>query len=415
MRGSTRPRGLAGLAAMAVLAAGCSVGGVIGEEAKPPVVTITPADGTGQVKPEDGVTVKAQDGELTSVKVQVKGKDVPGSLSPDKTTWTASRSLLPDASYTVEAVASGEEAKTTTATSAFTTLKPKETFGLESNIPWSGQTVGVGMPIVVNFTDEITDKKAVEGALRVTSEEPVQGAWYWYTDKQVIFRTKTYWKAHQKVKVTGSLAGVKSAKGTYGTKDFTINFKVGTSNISTVNTRTHRMVVEVDGKEVRDVGISAGNATEYKYTTTNGVHITMDKKNPETMVSPGIEPGQPGYYKEIVDHAVRISYSGEYVHSAPWSVGSQGSANVSHGCINASPEFAEWYYNQSKWGDIVTVTGTDRELEYDNGYGYWQKPWKDWVLGSAFDAPVATDGATPGAGSAPDTSSPSTPAESTTS
>ncbi|MCD0453389.1 Ig-like domain-containing protein [Actinocorallia sp. API 0066] len=423
VRGTTRAAGLAGLLAAALLAAGCTGGGILGEEAKPPVVTITPADGTAEARPEDGVTVTAQDGKLTSVKVQVTAKaadggtaepkDVEGALSDDGVTWKAARSLVPDASYTVEAVAAGAKDKTTTATSAFTTLKPEVAWGLESNIPWSGQTVGVGMPIVITFSGAVTDKKAVESALRIKSDEPVEGAWYWYTDKQVIFRGEEYWKAHQKVKVIGSLAGVKAAKGAYGTKDFEINFKVGTANLSTVNARTHRMVVEIDGKKVRDVGISAGNATEYKYTTTNGVHVTMDKKNPETMISPGIEPGQPGYYKEIVPHAVRISYSGEYVHSAPWSVGSQGNANVSHGCINAPPEFAEWYYNQSKWGDIVTVTGTNRELEYDNGYGYWQKPWKDWVLGSAFDAPVVTDGSVPGAASA--TPSTDTPAESTTS
>ncbi|WP_246052613.1 L,D-transpeptidase [Actinocorallia herbida] len=385
-----------GLVVAALVAAGCSGNPITGEEAEPPVVTITPADGTGEVKPEDGVTVKAADGTLTSVKVQVKGKDVKGALSADGTTWTAERALVPNASYTVEATATGEESKTTTATSAFTTLKPESTFGLQANIPLSNWTVGVGMPILITFTDDIKDKKAVESALKVKSDEPVEGAWYWYTDNQVIFRGKKYWKAHQKVKVTGSLAGVKSADGTYGTKDFEINFKVGSANISKVNTDTHRMVVEIDGEKVRDVGISAGNETAYKYTTTSGVHVTQEKENPVKMTAPGLNPGDSGYYEEIVDHAVRISNSGEYVHSAPWSVGSQGNANVSHGCINAGPEFAEWYYNQSKWGDIVTVTGTNRELEYDNGYGYWQKSWKDWVLGSAFDAPVTTDGATPG-------------------
>jgi lipoprotein-anchoring transpeptidase ErfK/SrfK len=150
------------------------------------------------------------------------------------------------------------------------------------------------------------------------------------------------------------------------------------------------MVVYINGKKVKNVGISAGKGGVRKYTTTSGIHLTMEKSNPVTMTSPGISPGQPGYYKEVVNYAVRISNSGEYVHSAPWSVGSQGNTNVSHGCINASPTFASWFYSLAQYGDVVDITGTNRALEWNNGYGFWQKPWKQWVKGSAFDKSVST-------------------------
>jgi hypothetical protein len=102
------------------------------------------------------------------------------------------------------------------------------------------------------------------------------------------------------------------------------------------------------------------------------------------------DPADPRYYKLTVYDAVQISASGEYVHSAPWSVWAQGSTNVSHGCVNASPEFAAWFYGISQRGDIVTVTGTERELEWNNGYGYWQLPWTQWLRGSARKRPVTT-------------------------
>ena len=54
---------------------------------------------------------------------------------------------------------------------------------------------------------------------------------------------------------------------------------------------------------------------------------------------------------------MRITWSGVYLHAAPWSVGSQGSTNVSHGCINMSPEDAATYYDMSIPGDPVTVQG----------------------------------------------------------
>ena len=123
--------------------------------------------------------------------------------------------------------------------------------------------------------------------------------------------------------------------------------------------------------------MGAGRGGLWMFTTTNGVHAVMGKANPVVMTSAWMgvtNPADPRYYRLTVYDAVRISDSGEYVHSAPWSVWAQGNTNVSHGCVNASPEFAAWFYGISQRGDIVTVTGTDRELEWNNDYGYWQLP-----------------------------------------
>jgi lipoprotein-anchoring transpeptidase ErfK/SrfK len=380
-----------------LLATACSGGGkgdgvpAAGkEDTAAPQVTITPVDGTGKAKPEQGIEVKAANGTLETVAVQLKGQTVPGALSADKTSWKSSWTLTPNATYQVTATAKNAK-KSTTASSKFKTLKASQTLSISSVMPNAGQRVGIGMPIVVNFNRSVTDRKAVERSLQVVSDQPAEGAWYWYGSQQAIFRTKKYWSPNQKIALTAHLAGVKSGSGTYGTSDFKLKFKIGDSHVSKVNVRTHRMTVSINGKKVKNVGISAGKGGVRKYTTTNGVHLTMEKENPVTMISPGIKEGEPGYYKEIVGYAVRISNSGEYVHSAPWSVGSQGNSNVSHGCVNASPAFASWFYNLAQWGDIVTITGTDRELEFDNGFGYWQKPWKQWVKGSAVDKSVSTD------------------------
>jgi hypothetical protein len=152
------------------------------------------------------------------------------------------------------------------------------------------------------------------------------------------------------------------------------------------------MVVKVNGKKVKTIPTSMGRGGSRKYTTTNGVHLTMAKEDPTVMTSEwmGVSPGSPGGYSLTVYKAVRISNSGEYVHSAPWSVGSQGSSNVSHGCINISPSNAKWFYNLSYRGDPVEVTGTSRELEPDNGWGFWQLKWDDWVKGGALKRAVTT-------------------------
>src|SRR5579862_279133 len=73
--------------------------------------------------------------------------------------------------------------------------------------------------------------------------------------------------------------------------------------------------------------------------TMGGTHIVLDRETVVRMNSAtnGVPVNSPDGYDELVYNDVHISDSGEYVHAAPWSTGSQGNRNVSHGCINLSP------------------------------------------------------------------------------
>jgi hypothetical protein len=135
-----------------------------------------------------------------------------------------------------------------------------------------------------------------------------------------------------------------------------------------------------------------------KYPTTSGVHVVLEKTPSIIMDSAtvGIPKGDPDYYYEKVDWDVRISWSGEFVHSAPWSTSSQGHANVSHGCVNASPTDAAWFYSLSRRGDIVIVMNTGRPLASGNGWTDWNMDWEHWLAGSAiFGDPSASSSAQP--------------------
>jgi lipoprotein-anchoring transpeptidase ErfK/SrfK len=354
-------------------------------------LTIRPADGSSNVRPDLGVVVKVANGTLREVAVRSNGASVPGELSRDRKSWRTRWTLVPDRSYSVRATATSPQGRTTTASSGFTTQPASQTIAISDVTPNAGETVGVGMPITVTFNRAVHNHDWVERALEVRSTKPARGAWRWVSDQQVIFRTQKYWQPHQQITLTAHMAGVRAARDVYGTSDLTQRFKVGDANLSVVNVKTHRMVVNRNGKRARETGISAGRGGDWKFTTTNGVHAVMGKGDPVVMTSEwmGItDPADPEYYKLTVDDAVQISSSGEYVHSAPWSVWAQGNTNVSHGCVNASPAFAKWFYDLSQRGDIVTVTGTDRELEWNNGYGYWQMPWRQWLKGSAMKSPT---------------------------
>ncbi|GAA2445695.1 Ig-like domain-containing protein [Actinomadura vinacea] len=351
-------------------------------------VTISPANGAAKARPDRGVVVRASNGTLGSVSVRAGGRDVAGSFNAARTEWRSRWTLAPATSYAVTATAKSPAGKTAQAGSTFRTLKPART--VATSLDWilegnQRKTYGVGTPIILNFDRPVLNKKLVEKALEVRAEKPVEGAWRWVGDRQVIYRTRTYWPAHQKVTVTAHMAGVRAAKGVYGLRDFTRTFTIGAARISRVDLKKHRMVVSIDGRKARTVPISAGNGTTLEYTTTSGVHLTMEKGNPVRMIAPGRKKGDPGYYDEMINWAVRISNSGEYLHQSMGEYGCLGKANCSHGCVRQHPRDATWFYRTVQPGDVVTITGSRRKLEWNNGWSFWQLPWASWRKGSALN------------------------------
>ncbi|MFD1939213.1 Ig-like domain-containing protein [Nonomuraea mangrovi] len=367
---------------LALPISGCTA--VTATRPKPPapVIAVSPAFDDVDARPDKGLVVKVRGGRLGDVSVHAGGTAVPGTLDPTGTVWRSTWTLPPGVEHVVTATAAGPGGPGTLVMGRFRTRPAERTFRVLSVSPMPGETVGVGTPIVVTFDTPVRNKAAVERALEVRSTKQVEGAWRWLSDTQAVYRTRHYWPARQQVAFTAHLAGVRSAPGVYGTADHALTFAIGREQVSTVDTVRHQMVVRRDGRVVQRMAISAGKATTREYTTTSGVHLTMDKGNPVRMVSPGRKKGDPGFYDVLIDHAVRISNSGEYVH-AKNNVWAQGRLNVSHGCVNARPDQAAWFYDTSLRGDPVTVIGTTRELEWHNGWGYWQLPWDRWIMGSA--------------------------------
>ncbi|MBB2914277.1 lipoprotein-anchoring transpeptidase ErfK/SrfK [Streptosporangium becharense] len=342
-------------------------------------IKISPAEGSTTVRPDKKVVVTATGGALEEVVVKSGDHVLEGDFDAERTRWTSSVPMMPASAYTVAARA----VDGTTAEASFSTLKPKRELEVADVTPAvKGEKIGVGAPIIVTFNQQITNKAAVEKSLQVKSDKPHQGAWRWVNDTTVIYRTAKFWQPHQKVVFTARLKGVQGGKDMYGVKDITKVLRIGAAQISTVDTRKHKMIVKRDGKVVQTMLISAGNASTREYTTTSGIHLAMGKANPERMISPGRKKGDPGYYDLMINHAVRFSNSGEYVHALN-NVWAQGRQNVSHGCINARPDQAKWFYEQVQRGDVIKITGTDRKIEWNNGWSYWELSFSQWKKGSA--------------------------------
>jgi lipoprotein-anchoring transpeptidase ErfK/SrfK len=393
-------RALAGLAAVALaLIAGCTGGGHSTSQASTaprtgaagttsgsaaakaaPRVTITPGNGAKDADPSAGITVTAVGGTLAHVSVSTSGDPVSGGLGQGGTVWRSQWALDVSQAYTVTATASGPGG-TVTVNSAFRTLTPSQTFRTYTPLGYRA-TYGVGMPIILYFSQRITDKAAVERALQVTTSNPVVGAWYWddpcnMAPTCVYFRPRDYWPAGTTVSFTGHLNGVQGAPGMYGYHTLTQTFSIGPSLIAIGNTRTHRTQIYYNGKLRYDWPISSGRPGD---DTPDGSYLTIEKANPVQMTGPG--------YSISVPWSVRFTWSGDYYHDAYWSVGQQGFENVSHGCVNLAPADAETYYNLAVPGDPITIVGSPRGGTWDNGWTQWFLSWSQYLAGSALHQAV---------------------------
>jgi len=339
------------------------------------------ADAT-DVLPTAPVSVVAQGGTLTSVAVvDGKGRALDGALDGSKTRWTAASALLVAQHYNVTAKAVDPKGVAVESTATFSTLKPKGT--LKTSIsPLSGSEVGVGMPIIVRFNKPVSDRAAVEAGLLVSSRKSIDGAWSWISDTEVHYRPEKYWPDNDKVTLDVALRGVQAGKNTWSMENRTITFKTPAAMVSTVDVARHVMTVRRNGKVLRVVPITSGKAG---FLTRDGIKVVLEKHVLKVMDSAtvGIPKGDPDYYHLDVPYALRVTWSGEFVHAAPWSTANQGLANVSHGCVGMSLSNAIWFFNLTHVGDVIKVVNSPRTLEPGNGYTDWNVPWKKWLKGSA--------------------------------
>jgi lipoprotein-anchoring transpeptidase ErfK/SrfK len=355
----------------------------------PATVSVAVANNATKVSPTVPLEIAVTGGNLDSVTLTAKdGAPLPGSVTdaadhPGSKLWTPDKQLDYGTTYTLTAKASNAAHKAATASSTFTTVTP-DTLSTPSVGPLSGTTVGVGMPIRVFFDQPVADRAAVERHLTVTSSHPTDGAWSWMNDKEVHFRPSTYWPANTHVTLDAALYGVNFGDGVWGQKDRTVSFDIGARHVSVANAATHMMAVYDGDKLVQNYPMSAGSS---KNPTRNGPHVVLQNYRRITMDSStfGLAVDAPGGYRADVEYAVRISNNGEFVHAAPWSVGQQGSSNVSHGCINLSTSRAAWFYNFAQQGDVVEVTNSVGPMlsSVDGDIYDWAIPWDKWKAGSA--------------------------------
>ena len=340
------------------------------------------SDGATGVAPDTPLTLTAPAGErLGAVLVAAQANVVAGAFSADHRTWTQTGHLKFDTTYAVSAVteAADHTALGLQNSNFVTGPAPAKQISFQQIAPNDGETVGVGQPVVLYFSNPVTNRAAVEAALQVTSVPAQAGHWSWLSDSRVDYRPQSYWKPGTKVSVQLGLNGVDAGDGRFGAADKALSFTVGRDQETTVNVSTDQAVVYRDGKQYGSFPVTGGMPG---LDTWGGTFAVMDKAPDVHMDSRTAGLGDE-YDIPDVKWDVHITSSGTYIHAAPWSVDAQGVRNVSHGCIGTSNDEAEWFFNSTLPGDVVRVTTRPRTGAPGNGYNDWTTSWTQWLAGSA--------------------------------
>ncbi|MEW2259380.1 Ig-like domain-containing protein [Streptomyces sp. NPDC047869] len=357
-------------------------------------ITITPKDGSNNASINNSAAVKVAKGTLTTVSMTTEdGKAVAGALSADKTSWQPSAQLERSTTYKLSAEAKDSAGRVAHENASFTTVSPTNSF-IGNFTPEDGSTVGVGMPVSINFDKAITNKAAVQKGITVTSSSGQEVVGHWFNANRIDFRPEAYWKENSTVTLKLALDGVEGASGVYGVQQKTVTFHIGRNQVSYVDAQTKKMKVTQDGRTVKTIPISAGSPENKTY---EGIMVMSEKFKQTRMNGATVgftdDDGKGEYDIKDVPHAIRLTSSGTFLHGNYWGAKSIfGSVNTSHGCVGLSDTKgakdpstpAAWVYDHSLVGDVVVIRHTgDKTVSPDNGLNGWNMDWAQWKAGSA--------------------------------
>lgn len=389
---STAPPGrllIAAVVAAPLALVGCTGKDLVhpGSRAAPPAVTVSPAGGKGvPVSTEIGTKVSGGKVESVTLTDTAGGGKVSGGMRADGTSWIPSKPLRYKHTYDATVTARGEQGKTTTTTSRFTTMAQPQ----KQTTTWlyfqNGEKYGNAMPVTVAFDPPVprSQRASVQKRLFVTTTPEQQGVWSWVGDgSQVYYRAQDFWKPGTKISVRTGTGGLPLGNGRFGDQDHSASASITAHPVSAnIDDRTKLMSVYREGKLLRKIPVSMGKPST---PTSSGRMVIMEKFDTTVFDTRGDPAG--GYVVRVYD-AQRLTWGGEFIHAAPWSVGSQGYDNVSHGCTNVSDENAAWLMRVTHVGDMVTIRNTGTKLRAGNGWTAWDVSWPEYVKGSALPVPA---------------------------
>jgi lipoprotein-anchoring transpeptidase ErfK/SrfK len=384
MRTPVRPLvALAALGGLALLTGCTSAAGASWQAAgsKPatsvtsPISITVPADAAKDVPTATEIAFTVPKGATGTVSVtDPGGGTVAGAMRTDGSSWVPAEQLKYGTTYTATVTANGATKKST-----FTTMSEPANLVRVSTPLGDGAVYGVAMPLVFSFGQAVPKeaRAAVEKRLFVTTTPAQPGTWNWFSDTEVHYRSKDWWQPGTKITVRMATGGLSFGGTTYGANDLGIDASISTDKIvMKTEDSTHTMTVYQNDQPIRTIPVSLGKSSK---PSSSGNLVVMTRNESEVFTSD--DPADP--YSETVYWTQRLTWGGQYIHAAPWSVDDQGHRNVSHGCTNMSTENAKWLFGLTHVGDPYTVEGTGVPLTWGDGWTDWNVSWDEYQKGSA--------------------------------
>ena len=227
--------------------------------------------------------------------------------------------------------------------------------------PVQNTTVGVGQPIIITFNQPPKNPGRIERFVSVDvfnskkEHYDIRGYFRWWSPTQLRWRPTSFWPQHTTVRVKVG--------------DSVRTFHIGARHVAVADDKSHMITVYSDGKVIRHVPTSMGKPG---HETPNGTYYIGDKHRHIIMDSStyGVPVTAPEGYRTDVEYALRMTYSGIFLHAAP-SMAAQGHYDSSHGCLNVSMDNGRWFFEHWLLGDVVRVVNSRGVLSKNDGMGDW--------------------------------------------
>lgn len=252
------------------------------------------------------------------------------------------------------------------------------------------------MAIIASFNVKITDGRAFAAAAQVTvNGAPAAGAWYFeYSDPssgrlmEARYRPEKFWPAHARIHVSLPVQGLSAGTGLAFDDSLTTDFQTGAAHIGKVVDADHTLTITNDGAPYGTFPVSLGAASK-NMATFSGWKVIMEKTPTVCMRN-----AEHTYNDCGIQWDQRLTYSGEYLHSAPWNctgapgcdgrANNIGSADTSNGCTNLRPVDAKQLYDFLRIGDPIDYPDANGgRMQLGTGYGDWNVSWPQWQTGGA--------------------------------
>jgi lipoprotein-anchoring transpeptidase ErfK/SrfK len=245
-----------------------------------------------------------------------------------------------------------------------------------------GSQFGVGIPVIAFFSRKISDATALQNATTVKINGKKVNGGHWYFEPvtghpgypiEGDYRLRNYWPAHSSIFVDIPVKGMSAGPGLAFDDSLTSSFATGAANIATVDNNSHKLTLMTDGHFEGTYPVSLGLPDT---PTSRGIKVIMEKGVDICMSG-------PGYYECHIKYDQRLTYGGEYLHSAPWNIKHiKAGINSSNGCTNLLPADAQKLYGILEIGDVVQYPNANGPaMTMGAGYGDWNVPWALWLTG----------------------------------